>query len=74
MLGFKTRHETHTSRILKHLKRCGDHGAWTHELARQSIGGHRFSAYIADLRKEGHNISRIRITNYESKYFYEGEK
>lgn len=70
MLFHKTK-QTHEDRILKALHDAGHHGLWTHELARQSIGGHKFSAYISDLRKDGYNISRIRMSNFESKYFLE---
>lgn len=61
--------KTHEQRIMEALKKAGHFGMWTRDLAKPNCGGHRFSAYIRDLRKDGHNISRVRISNYESKYF-----
>ena len=61
--------ESHKSRILKQLKRSGKYGSWTHELVKPSVGGHRLSSYIKQLRKDGYGISVVRINQYESKYY-----
>jgi predicted nucleotide-binding protein (sugar kinase/HSP70/actin superfamily) len=62
-------HRSHEARILEALKQAGHYGLWTHELSKQTIGGHRFSEYIRMLRKDGHNIDKVRISNYEYKYY-----
>lgn len=61
--------ESHKSRILKQLKRSGKYGSWTHELVKPSVGGHRLSSYIKQLRKDGYGISVVKINNFEHKYY-----
>lgn len=60
---------SHHDRILKHLKKCGRYGSWNYELARESIGGLAWHRRITDLRKEGHNIVKARMTGGSFKYY-----
>ena len=66
----KTKPESHTSRILKQLKKAGKYGCYNHELAKPGIGGIGWHRRITDLRKSGEKIIMLRLSNGKVKYFY----
>lgn len=59
---------THKTKVLDCLNRAGMRGVPNHELAKQSVGGFRFSEYIRQLRKEGHDIITYRVSGSTFKY------
>lgn len=65
--------ESHTVRIIKHLKYVGKHGAWNFELSRESIGGMDWRKCISLLRKEGYNIQHVRTVDGGHKYYLNKE-
>lgn len=73
MLFAKSKPSTREGRVLQQLKKAGHYGTYGHELARPGVGGHRFGSAIADLRKDGHSISVVRITNGNYKYYLDSE-
>lgn len=65
---------THEGKVLQALKAAGKQGCYGRELCHPGVGTWRFSAYIHDLRKDGHKISTVRIGKNEFKYCLNEEK
>lgn len=71
MLLLHRKQASHEAKILQALKKSGHYGMWNHELAKQGCGGLSWHQRITDLRKDGHNISRVQISRGNHKYFLE---
>lgn len=65
---------SHETRVLRALKLAGKHGLFGDELARASVGGHRFGEYIRSLRADGHHIITERVKGARHKYYYVPER
>lgn len=73
MLFVKTKPVSREARILAYLKKCGHYGAFNHDLAKPGIGGLAWHRRITDLRKDGVNITTIRISKGVFKYFLDDD-
>lgn len=62
----ESRHENYESQILKKLK-ATPYGVHSHELANIT---YKFSTYISDLRKDGYQITAVRVSGQHFKYYY----
>lgn len=73
MLFLKPKHESHESRILKHLKKAGHHGEFNYNLSKQSVGSWDWRKYISNLRHDGYNIQRVQVSRAVHKYYLVSE-
>ena len=62
--------ESQTTKVLKALKKAGNHGLYNYELSRICLSWHR---RIGNLRWEGYGISTVRITQGVYKYYFVSE-
>lgn len=65
--------QSHSARILNHLKKNKRFGAYNHELAKESIGGMDWRKCISMLRKEGHEIMHVQTPEGAHKYYWVGD-